>query len=113
MCPGAGDLSWGCRVTQVFDEAYARGGPVAEMRHESLDLVREPFKESRLNWLTVDKEGYAILATFQPLEYLLWGGVHIVCDHRNLAYTFDPDACRGVVSKAASQRLEHWCLFSA
>ena len=32
-------------------------------------------------------------------------------NHRNLAYIFNPEACRGAVPKAASQRLEHWRTF--
>ena len=111
MFPDASDLFWGCCVTQVCDEVYARGGPIAEMRHEPLGFVSGAFKGAQLNWPTVDKEGYAIVATFQRLEYLLWQGVHIFCDHRNLAYIFNPEACRGAVPKAASQRLEHWRTF--
>ena len=35
-------------------------------------------------------------------------GVHIFTDHRNLAYSFDPEACVTPVSKALAQRLEGW-----
>ena len=48
------------------------------------------------------------MSTFRRLEYLLWGGVHIFTDHRNLAYIFNPDACVSSVSKTAAQRLEQW-----
>ena len=39
---------------------------------------------------------------------LLWGGVHIFTDHRNLAYIFNPEACVTSVTKAMAQRLENW-----
>lgn len=48
------------------------------------------------------------MATFRHLEYLLWQGIQTLCDHHNLAYMYNHDECRGVVSKAASQRLENW-----
>ena len=66
------------------------------------------FRGSQLRWATVDKEGFAIISTFRRLEYLLWGGVHIHTDHRNLAYIFDPEACVSSVPKTTAQRLEHW-----
>ena len=61
-----------------------------------------------MRWATVDKEGFAIVNTFRRLEYLLWGGVHIFTDHRNLTYIFNPEACVGSVTKAMAQRLETW-----
>lgn len=42
------------------------------------------------------------MATFQHLDSLLWWGVQLFGDHRNLVFIFEPEACRGVV------RLEHW-----
>ena len=57
---------------------------------------------------TVDKEAFAIVSTFRRLEHLLWNGVHIFTDHRNLAYIFNPGACVTSVSKALAQRLEGW-----
>ena len=56
----------------------------------------------------MDKEGFAIVSTFQRLEYLLWGGVKIYCDHRNMAYIFSPGALVEKLSKATAQRLLHW-----
>ena len=56
----------------------------------------------------MDKEGLAIVSTFSRLEYLLWGGVFIYADHRNLAYIFEPEACVLSVSGTAAQRFEDW-----
>ena len=48
------------------------------------------------------------MSTFRRLEYLLWNGVHIFTDHRNLGYIFNPEACVTSVSKALAHRLEGW-----
>ena len=47
--------------------------------------------------------------TFKRLwSTFLWTGVHIYTDHRNLAYTFDPEACVSPVAKTTAQRLNQW-----
>ena len=76
--------------------------------HEPLAFLGGSFKGSQLRWATVDKEGFAILNIFRRLEYLLWGGVHIFTDHRNLTYFSPPEACVTSVTKAMAQRLENW-----
>ena len=58
--------------------------------------------------MTVEKEGFAIVSTFRHLEYLLWVGVLIFTDHRNLAYIFEPEAFVSSVPKIAAKRLENW-----
>ena len=70
---------------------------------------------SQLRWATVDKEGFAvvnkgfaIVNTFRRLEYLLWGGVHIFTDNRNLTYILNPEACVTSVTKAMARCLENW-----
>ena len=63
---------------------------------------------SQLRWATVDKEGFAIVNTFHRMEYMLWGGVPIFTDHRNLTYIFNPEACKTSVTKAMAQRLQNW-----
>ena len=54
----------------------------------------------------MDKEGFAVVSTFKRLEYLLWNGVHVYTDHRNLEYIFDPEACVSSVAKTTAQRLD-------
>ena len=49
-----------------------------------------------------------MMSSFKWLEYLLWNGVHIYIDHRNLARIFDPEACVSSVTKATAQRLDQW-----
>ena len=55
------------------------------------------------------QEGFAIVITLTRLSYLLWGGVAIHCDHRNLAYIFGSNG--PPTSKAVAQHLQGWCLF--
>ena len=78
------------------------------MSHEALAFLSGSFKGSQLRWATVDKKGFAIVHTFRRLEYLLWGGVHIFTDHRNLTYSFNPEACATFVTTAVARRLENW-----
>ena len=47
-----------------------------------------------------------MVSTFERLEHLLWNGVHIYTDHRNLAYIFDPKAFVSSVAKTMVQRLD-------
>ena len=108
MFPDASDLHWGSFLTQVPEEEFRRGVALEDMSHEPLAFLSGSFKGSQLRWATVDKEGFAIVNTFRRLEYLLWGGVHIFTDHRNLKYIFNPEACVTSVTKAMAQRLENW-----
>lgn len=78
------------------------------MSYKQLGFLSGAFKGAQHNWLTADKEVYATLATFQRLEYRLWRGVKRFRDHRNPAYIFNPEGCKGVVNKATSQLVEHW-----
>ena len=73
---------WGCCVTQVSAVDFHSGMEVMDMPHEPLGFVSRAFCGSQLNWPTVDKEDFAIVATFRRVEYLLWQGFHIFCDHR-------------------------------
>ena len=48
------------------------------------------------------------MTTLKRLENRLWSGVHIYTDNRNLAYSFDPDACVSSVAKTMTPRLDQW-----
>ena len=67
-------------------EELDRSVSVEDMTHESLGFLSGTFKGSQQRCATVDKEDFAVMSTFKRLEYLLWNGVHIYTDHRNLAY---------------------------
>ena len=90
------------------EEEFRRSVALENMSHEPLAFLSGSFKGSQLRWATVDNEGFAIVNTFRSLEYLLWGGVHIFTDHRNLTYIFNPEACVTSVTKAMAQLLENW-----
>ena len=85
MFPGARNKFWGSFITQ-FPTVELRGSvSIADMLHEPLGFVSQPLRGSQERWETVNKEGFAIVSTFERLPYLLWGGVAIHCDHRNPA----------------------------
>ena len=73
------------------------------MSHEAVAFMSGSFKGSQLRWVTLNKEGFAIVSTFRRL-----GGVHIFTDHRILTYIFNLEACVTSVTKAMAQRLENW-----
>ena len=102
MFPDASDKHWGSFLTQVPQGELDRGVPVEDMTHRPLDFLSGTFTVSQQRWATVDKEGFAMVSTFKRLEYVLWNIVHIYTDQRNLAYTFDPEACVSSVAKTTS-----------
>ncbi|MEP0580138.1 MAG: reverse transcriptase domain-containing protein [Marinobacter sp.] len=108
MFPDASDFHWGSFLTQVPEHEFRSGLALESMSHEPLGFLSGSFTGSQLRWATVDKEGFAIVNTFRRLEYLLWGGVHIFTDHRNLQYIFNPEKCVTTVTKTMAQRLENW-----
>ena len=113
MFSDASDNYWGSFLTQVPTAKLEDGIEVEKMSHESVGFLSGTFPGSQQRWGTVDKEGFAIVSTFRRLEYLLWGGVRIYTDHRNLAYIFEPEACVSSVPKTAAQRLENWKMMLA
>ena len=83
----------GClrRTLGEFSHAGASGGARPRRSSRGYDsrasgFLSGTFKGSQQRWATVDKKGFAMVSTFMRLEYLLWNGVHIYTDHRNLAY---------------------------
>ena len=63
---------------------------MVDQDHEPLAFISGAFKGASLRWSTVEKEGYAIVASCKRLDYLLQrpGGFTICTDHRNLQYIF-------------------------
>ena len=104
MFPGTRDFFWSSFLTQVSPADIANKKPMEAWHHEPLGFLSRLDKGSQLRCPTVDKEGFAIVSTLQRLEYLMWGGVHIYCDHRNMAYTSAEEALLPDLSKATTQR---------
>ena len=57
----------------------------------------------------MDTDGFAIVSTLKWLPYLLWGGVAIHCDRRNLANILGANGAP--TSKAVAQRVQGWRVF--
>ena len=108
MFPDASDEHWWRFLTQVPQGVLDRGVPVEDMTHEPLGFVSGTFKGSHQRWATVDMEGFAMVTTFKRLEYLLWNGVHIYTDHKNLAYIFALEAYVSSVAETAEQGMDQW-----
>lgn len=100
----ASDPSWGSFLTQVPSTDFAKGLHVEDMYYEPLGFRIGAFMGSQLRWPVSDKEALPIVSTFTRLEYLLWGGVCIYCDRRNLAYIISPEELVSLMSKATVQR---------
>ena len=108
MFPDGSDLIWGSFLTQVSPADFASKNTAEERHHEPSGFLSGVFKGSQLRWPAVDREGFAIMSTSQRLEYLLWGGPNIYCDHRNMAYIFIPGALVAELSKKTAQRCLYW-----
>ena len=110
MAPDVSYNHWGGGgVTQVPLAEHEGGIEMEKMSHEPLGFVSGTFRGSQQRWVTMDKEGFAIVSTFRRLAYLLRGEVRIYTDHRNLAYIFKTRGVRFVGAKdcgAATRELE-------
>ena len=109
MFPDASDKFWGICITVVPTGELTGSVAIADMSHEPLGFLSGPFRGSQERWATMEKEGFAIVSTFKRLPYLLWGGVAIHCDNRNLAYMFSGN--KAPTSKAVAQRLQGYRVF--
>ena len=114
MIPDASNNHRRSFLTQVPTAKLEDGVEVEKSSHDPLGFMSGTFRGSQQRWATVDKEGFAIVSTFRRFEYLLWGGVRILTDHRNLAYIFEPEACVSSMPKTAApdSRIGRWCLRS-
>ena len=86
---------------------FSNGVSVADRHHAPLGFVSGAFKGAQVRWPIVD-EAFAIVSTCRRLEYLMFRGFVVYCDHRNLAYIFHPNAAGASSSKTAAQRLQGW-----
>ena len=68
--------------------------------HELPGFLSEMCRGTQLRWAIAGKDGHAIVGTHRTLEYLLWGGVTMVTDYRNIANIFHPEAYVTSVSKS-------------
>ena len=62
---------WGSFLTQVPTAELEDVVEVEKVSHEPLGFLSGTFRGSQQRWMTVDKEGFAIVSAFRRLEYLL------------------------------------------
>lgn len=99
---------WAGIVTQTTEDMLER--PVADQVHEPLGFVSGRFKEGSIFWPTVEKEGFATIATLDRLSYLTRGRgkLRLFTDHSNLQYIFSPDVKTTDARKTTVDRIERW-----
>lgn len=106
----ASDAFWAAVVTQTKIEQLQR--KMSEQEHEPLAFLGGKFTGSQKNWTTYEKEAYAIVQTFERLDYLFWGAhpVHVFTDHRNLLYVFAPIALRPNSPRHVLSKVHRWAI---
>ena len=104
MFPDASDNVSGSCITQVPTVALRGSFAIVDMSHEPLGFLNGPFSGLQERWATVEMERFAIVSSCKRLTYLLWGGVAIHCDNRNLPYILCTNGTPE--SKAVAKRLQ-------
>ena len=107
----ASERFWSAVVTQCTPESLEP--PLDEQRHEPLAFLGAEFKGAQCGWSTFKKEGFAILETFDKLDYILMGSqpTHIYTDHRNLLFVFAPLALEPALGRHIVSKVQRWALF--
>lgn len=83
MFHDASDAHWDSFFTQVPRSEYHGGVPVDDLSHQpQVFLVAPSGVVGR--WSTTEKEAYAIMNSMRRLDYLVWNGVCMFTDHRDL-----------------------------
>ena len=109
LFPDASALFWGGFLTQVPVEDPLSGIQVVDVAPKPLGFVSGEFKGCKLNWAVLDKKPCDILCMCHRLSIVLaMERIQYFCDHRKLAYIFNPVACTATLSKSTSQRLLNW-----
>lgn len=89
-------------VTQTKEKNLSKPTPLA--------FLGGKFNRTQRNWTTYEKEAYAVVQTFERIDYLLWGAkqTHVFTDHRNLLYAFAPLALRPNSPRHVLSNLHRW-----
>jgi hypothetical protein len=85
--------------------------PMDECDHRPLAFYSGAFKDNRMHWSTLEKEGFAVVETCQKAGFLLSreGGFDIYTDHHNLTYLLSGDVKITDAKKQASERIASEC----
>lgn len=88
LCVNADALEvfWAAVIAQTKKEQLAK--QVGEQKYDLMDFLGRRFIGAQRKWTTYEKEAYAIVHTFDRLDYLSWKATqaHMVTDHKNLLY---------------------------
>lgn len=101
---------WAALVTQTNEEHL--GKPIEQQPHEPLAFLGSKFNKAQKNWTTYEKEAYAVVQTFDRLDYLFWGSGqnHVFTNHKNLLYVFAPLALRPSSPRHVLSKVHRWAI---
>lgn len=110
MYTDASETLWASVATQTKEDHLSK--PLEQQRHEPLAFLGGKFTGAQKNWTTYEKEAYAIVQTFDRLDYLLWGAkqTHVFTDHKNLLYVFAPLALRPNSPRHVLSKVHRWAI---
>lgn len=81
---------WVGIVMQTKEDQLSK--TIESQQHDPMAFLGGRFAGAQQNWTTYEKEAYAIVQTFDRMDYIFWGShpIHVFTDHRNLLYVFAP-----------------------
>ena len=95
-------------VTQVDPAELHKPVLSTDQRHEIVFVTSHRWDEPQSRWHVSSLEAYLIIVALQSLDWLFLGrDLKIYMDHRNLAYTFNPEQ---TTPKTTLIRLQRWAL---
>lgn len=106
----ASDLNWSGLVTQVPHEDLPLDHE--HQRHEPMAFLSGAFAGAQLRWSTLEKEGYAIMATVDRMHWVLSNpdGFDIFTDHNNLVFLFDPLSVVPDLAQTTLRKVLRWAI---
>lgn len=106
----ASEHLWASVVTQTEEDELSKA--IEQQKHEPLAFLGGKFNKSQRNWTTYEKEAYAVVQTFDRMDYLFWGSkrTHVFTDHKNLLYVFAPLALRPNSPMHVLSKVHRWAI---
>lgn len=91
-------------VTPPFQET---GLDHTKQNHEPLAFLSGHFNDTQLGWSTLEKEGYAIMASTRRMHWVLPApeGFDLYTDHNHLVFILDPLAVMQDLSKTSVKKV--------
>lgn len=98
-------------VTQTYPDNLKN--PFASQTQAPLAFLGGTFKGFQTNLSTYKQEGFAILKTFDKLDYLFLDKhpVHVLTDHRNLLFVVAPLALQPALGQQVVDKFQRWAVF--